>query len=377
MLLVYDSNNYKVNESHFIDKEVEYTIFNTDTQETSIVKGASLLLRIKKELKSDKFTINNLSYRNKPPVYMDVPIIPQKQIRFDIFNGTYFSSFSAPFSVKVFALRKNKGYIAINDRCLYFEKRRPNLGVDNGRHEAYNLVFGCEYIVININSSCILKSVIFDNIEISNNCMKFKLIFNIFNEEQNNYDYSVSIPIIIDFDKNLIISDKFTSDLMSLTNYTAKILVNSNSTTMPEFKFAPVSSLSNYYICPVQFDGRLYDSSEAAYQSMKTTEKTMRDMFIGLTPNQAKFLGRKIQLRPDWDELKEQVMYDIVKSKFMQNPDCLNDLRKTKGYALVEDTTGWCDRVWGKCYCPKCKGTGENMLGIILTKLRRELCGVE
>ena len=63
-------------------------------------------------------------------------------------------------------------------------------------------------------------------------------------------------------------------------------------------------------------------------------------------------------------------MQEIVSAKFTQNPELMNELIKTKGYYLIEDTTGWHDRIWGKCYCGSCKGVGWNYLGSILTDFR-------
>ena len=122
------------------------------------------------------------------------------------------------------------------------------------------------------------------------------------------------------------------------------------------------------------YDNRIYDSSEAAYQSMKTLNPSIRNKFIGLTPDESKWLGRQIQasseLRKDWWKVQYKLMQEIVSAKFTQNPELLNELIKTKGYYLIEDTTGWHDRIWGKCYCGNCKGVGWNYLGSILTDFR-------
>ena len=140
-----------------------------------------------------------------------------------------------------------------------------------------------------------------------------------------------------------------------------------------ELWFKQDSCLSNYYECEVFYDGRLYSSSEAAYQSMKTTDTVIRDKFIGLTPDESKQLGRSLIIRPDWNDVKIQLMYDIIYAKFTQNKECRDYLINLDYDLIVEDTTGWHDNIWGICTCSKCQGKGTNYLGRLLSKLKTDL----
>lgn len=139
--------------------------------------------------------------------------------------------------------------------------------------------------------------------------------------------------------------------------------------------FKADSCLSNFYACKIKFDGRVYSSSEAAYQSTKTMDKSLRDKFVGLSPQQAKQLGRSLVLRPDWNSVMCMEMYRVLYAKFSQNKECREYLLKTGNTYLIEDTTGWHDVVWGKCYCNSCNGTGMNFLGTALMALRQDLKG--
>lgn len=130
--------------------------------------------------------------------------------------------------------------------------------------------------------------------------------------------------------------------------------------------------LSNFYMAPVTYNGFHFTNSEAAFQAAKCPDRMAE--FCGLDPSSAKRLGRRVALRPDWDRIKYEVMYDVCKAKFAQNPDLLNLLLATGDAELIEGNT-WGDRVWGVC-----EGTGENNLGKILMRLRGELsmpCGYE
>jgi ribA/ribD-fused uncharacterized protein len=107
---------------------------------------------------------------------------------------------------------------------------------------------------------------------------------------------------------------------------------------------------------------------------MKTLDIEIRKTFSNLTASEAKKKGRKIALRPDWEDVKFDYMYLICKAKFTQNLDLKIQLFATRGKELIEGTTGWHDNIWGNCECPKCKDIiGQNHLGKILMKIREEL----
>lgn len=138
--------------------------------------------------------------------------------------------------------------------------------------------------------------------------------------------------------------------------------------------------LSNFYICNVEYNGILYNSTEAAFQAQKTLENTERKYIATLTPSESKkacnrygLNGFKIKFRSDWEEVKDQVMYEVVKEKFKQNIDLKERLLNT-GDAILIEGNRWHDNYWGNCTCDKCKNiTGRNQLGLTLMKVREEL----
>ncbi|MEK5501600.1 NADAR family protein [Bacillus sp. FSL M8-0168] len=125
--------------------------------------------------------------------------------------------------------------------------------------------------------------------------------------------------------------------------------------------------LSNFYSAPVMYQGITYQNNEAAFQAMKITDKSIHLEFSELPPNLAKRKGRRVKLRPEWEEVKETFMYEIVKAKFEQNDHLKNKLLQTGESILIEGNT-WGDKIWGVC-----NGVGENKLGKILMKVRNEL----
>lgn len=125
--------------------------------------------------------------------------------------------------------------------------------------------------------------------------------------------------------------------------------------------------LSNFCEVPVMYDGITYLNNEAAFQAQKTLNKEQRLDFAMLNPSQAKKKGRRVSLRPDWEEIKINVMYEICKAKFTQNENLKRSLLNTGNAELIEGNN-WGDKIWGQV-----NGIGENNLGKILMKIREEL----
>tara|TARA_Y100000296_G_scaffold19348_1_gene23079 strand:+ start:3287 stop:3481 length:195 start_codon:yes stop_codon:yes gene_type:complete len=64
-------------------------------------------------------------------------------------------------------------------------------------------------------------------------------------------------------------------------------------------------------------------------------------------------------------------MNSLVWQKFSQNKELKENLIATAGRELIEGNT-WGDTYWGVC-----NGKGQNILGIILTRIREELLSNE
>lgn len=133
--------------------------------------------------------------------------------------------------------------------------------------------------------------------------------------------------------------------------------------------------LSNFVIVPrgIIYDFR-YPTVEHAYQAAKSDDVNDR---LALTrikkASDAKAYGDTIQLRSDWYEIRNEVMYFLLQQKF-SNTGLRKLLLATGNEELVEGNY-WCDIYWGKCTCKKNNhnNEGENWLGRLLMQLRKEL----
>lgn len=134
--------------------------------------------------------------------------------------------------------------------------------------------------------------------------------------------------------------------------------------------------LSNFHPWQADWDGVVYPTAEHAFQAAKTLDKMdQAAIYSAKSPVLAKRLGRRVQLRDDWDEFRLEAMEHIVRSKFS---NLFGEreiyLLSTNGHELVEGNY-WHDQFWGDCTCRRrfCKEPGENNLGKILMKVREEL----
>jgi ribA/ribD-fused uncharacterized protein len=136
---------------------------------------------------------------------------------------------------------------------------------------------------------------------------------------------------------------------------------------------------SNYWTHAVMMDGLEYPSNEHAFQAAKTLDPKQRESFLGLTAAQSKAQGQAVTLRPDWEDVKVQVMRDLLRQKFDadKHPDLVALLVGTNPRPLIEGNS-WHDVFWGVCscgghrFCAKHKAGGKNNLGILLMEIRAE-----
>ena len=124
--------------------------------------------------------------------------------------------------------------------------------------------------------------------------------------------------------------------------------------------------LSNFTLCTVEFDGDIYFSVEHAYQAAKTFDLVKRKLIRESTAARAKQIGKTLELIPDWDLIKLDVMCDLLMQKFSQEPFRSQLIATSDCY--IEETNWWGDVFWGVC-----SGKGLNHLGKMIMKIRANL----
>jgi len=161
-----------------------------------------------------------------------------------------------------------------------------------------------------------------------------------------------------------------------------------------EFR-GPTRWLSNFGEVPRMFAfGITIPTTEHGYQAAKCANEVDREAILTApTPRKAKNLGMNVVLRADWEDVKEHVMYTLLRRKFA-NAGLQKQLLDTGDKCLVEGNT-WGDQCWGAVMTPRAKSgdcpkytwwppgqnpndheemlIGDNLLGILLMRVRQEL----
>jgi ribA/ribD-fused uncharacterized protein len=116
---------------------------------------------------------------------------------------------------------------------------------------------------------------------------------------------------------------------------------------------------------------------EHGFQAAKATScADFHKIIAAPTPRDARTVGKRIPLRPDWNEphpgsglsVKTTIMLELLQRKYEQ-PRFRDILLATGDQVLIEDAP-W-DAFWGAGP----DGTGRNVLGRLLMKIREELNG--
>ena len=126
--------------------------------------------------------------------------------------------------------------------------------------------------------------------------------------------------------------------------------------------------LSNFWPADVIFQGMTFPSVEHAYVASKSEDPVFWRIACGCpTAGKVKRLGRKVDIRQDFDHLKVSFMSNFIRQKFSKG-SLLGEKLLSTGPCLIEEGNTWGDTFWGVC-----NGVGENRLGKIITEVREEL----
>ncbi len=102
---------------------------------------------------------------------------------------------------------------------------------------------------------------------------------------------------------------------------------------------------------------------ESIYQACKLISNADRKYIVSLEGKIAKRRVRDYVIRSDWDDIKLDIMYEILCLKF--NNIYYKQLLLSTGDVELIETNFWNDYFWGMC-----NGKGENHLGKLLMRIR-------
>lgn len=132
----------------------------------------------------------------------------------------------------------------------------------------------------------------------------------------------------------------------------------------------PYGCFSNFSAYGFELDKLWWPTSEHYFQAQKFVGTPfVEQVRQARSPREAANLGRQrtLPLRPDWEQVKDEVMLQAVLRKFETHADIRALLLATGDEAIIENTTT--DYYWG---CGT-DGSGHNMLGKTLMRARQML----
>jgi len=117
----------------------------------------------------------------------------------------------------------------------------------------------------------------------------------------------------------------------------------------------------------------IFKTSESFYMAMKTDNPLLRIKIANCKNGaEAKKIGRSLELREDWEDIKLDVMLYAIRYKFsLANPNLRQKLLATED-SYLQEANWWDDKIWGVCMKT---GEGENHLGRVLMQVRSEIKG--
>jgi N-glycosidase YbiA len=135
----------------------------------------------------------------------------------------------------------------------------------------------------------------------------------------------------------------------------------------------PYGGFSNFSPHTIDLEGFTWPTSEHYYQAQKFFGTPFQYLCpiirAAASPEHAAAIGRnpRYKVRPDWEQVKNEVMYTAVLTKFLSHDALKNQLLSTGNEPILENSPT--DDYWG---CGS-DGMGQNQLGKILMRVRQEL----
>lgn len=142
---------------------------------------------------------------------------------------------------------------------------------------------------------------------------------------------------------------------------------------------------SNFHPAKIRYRGSFFTSVEHAYQTLKVKDvgytELAAEMHGILNPYSLKKIGGDITPAEGWFENSEDLMEELIRAKFEQNPKLRHLLISDKHSEFYEMTA---DRRWATGVRIKAadksfdqeKFKGSNLVGLILTKIKKEISPV-
>ena len=142
----------------------------------------------------------------------------------------------------------------------------------------------------------------------------------------------------------------------------------------------PATYMSNLHRVSLTFEDLDFTSAEQAFVYMKALVCNAVAILSCIRsvndPFRIKSLARRITATKEWEEQRDQILYEIVKAKFKQNPTYAKALLETGNSAIFEatrDSYYGCGIPLSQAFLIDKDSPGKNIGGEILMQVREEI----
>lgn len=135
--------------------------------------------------------------------------------------------------------------------------------------------------------------------------------------------------------------------------------------------------LSNMSSCPLEVEGVPFKSSEHLFQTLKfATPESITAVYQSNNPKMTAKHYQKLEghRREDWEQILVDVMKFCLHQKYLQCPEFRQELKRTKGYHIVELQDAKNDKELSRANAWGVKSKGQNYVGAnLMGRLQMEL----
>ena len=115
----------------------------------------------------------------------------------------------------------------------------------------------------------------------------------------------------------------------------------------------------NFQVRPFEFRGKIWQSAEQCYQAQKFADENLQEKIRAVVKEEKEAdmshgcrcwkLGQRHPPRPDWEQVKIDVMFEVNLAKYNSHQDLREELLQTGSEAIVGGhSTSWVHPVLGE-----------------------------
>lgn len=290
------------------------------------------------------------------------------KLNLDLINGKYTRDGHLPVRAELYCVRDFFGFIILGDWCMTYYvdgAKGKTLDAENYKGLKINIAEGAVLWEYSSIERLLLFYLVFKPMQSDLSVIKFDICAEYCVGLQ---DYTDKTSVILDMKTGLLTGEGGCIQLKPWSEIQRGILMGADF--KPHVGVGITSQLHSFYGNFFYYNGILYSSIESAFQSMKTENRSKRLEIAELSPQAAIARGRHIRPSEYWKTHKKDILMEIVHEDYSSSKELMRKLYNLDEAVPIINMTGYCEIDIGVCYCKKCRGAGQNLLGKALKEYR-------